>query len=314
MNRRSLIKLFEAIKKIFTNDERVYYIVALFLASITILGIVAVAILQASSNPGRIGLNDSISGISDDFNTYITPADWTFSIWFIIYIWQFLWIVYGWTLAFRPTYPLTISPNSLICYSCANISLITFTHIWGNRLPQFSFGILLISAILMILAVGFEARFLYVQTPESKKRRKFKIDLYLTRILVLNGIVIYATWIIYLTLINLCVIVDFFTDNDGGNVGLSLLALFIVVYFNLENVLLDSYLRHVVIVYPVIIWCISGVINIRWYMFRYARLNIGAVILNLYVIWLFVLRIFLIIAFTLARPIQYPKKATQPLV
>ena len=41
--------------------------------------------------------------------TQITPNQWTFAIWGVIYLWQAIWMVYALSFLFRPTTPCTVS-------------------------------------------------------------------------------------------------------------------------------------------------------------------------------------------------------------
>ncbi len=257
----------------------------------------------------EIGFKNTTGDISNEFYTQITPAGWTFSIWGVIYTWQAFWIIYGWSLVFRSSFPLTISPCCMILFSCANIGNIIWIYVWGNAFPQYAFPVVLITGLLLYIAIGFEVVQLYKKTAILKDIQKYKIDLYLTRSLVLNGIVIYATWVTLATLLNFTVVLQHYADvsaSIAGTISLSLLTVEVIVYFILENTVLDSFARPVVLVYPVVIWALSGAINAHWGKEDDNRNNIFSLILLIVAIILFIVRIVLIIVFAFVRPIKYP--------
>ena len=289
--------------------SKVPYIASLSFSTIVLIGTFVVSGLANYPDPEKVGFKNKTGQISDMYYTSITPAGWAFSIWGIIYAWQALWTVYGWSLVIRRSFPLTISHTTLVLYGCANIGNIIWIYVWGNELPQYSFPVLVVIAALLYSAIGFEAVFLYKNTSVLESLQKFKVDVYLARGFVLNGLVIYATWASIATLINFTVVLEYYADMssaDAGTVGLSLLALEVIIYFTLENTVLDSYVRPVVMVYPVVIWALSALINAHWGNDDDERTNIFALILLILSVSLFVARIILLIVFAFVRPIKYP--------
>ena len=85
--------------------------------------------------------------VSDSYNTQITPAGWTFSVWGVIYTAQVLWIVYGWSFVFRPATPRAISFVTYIFYGFANLCSIVWTYSWGNLYPQVAFAFIALCGI-----------------------------------------------------------------------------------------------------------------------------------------------------------------------
>ncbi len=293
-------------------QEKVYYIVGLSFTTGILAMLLATAVIGNKSDysdPSVVGINETVGDTSDKFFTQITPSDWAFTIWFPLILWQGAWVVYGWTLVCRPTVPRTISKECMICYSSACLCIIEWVYIWSNQLPQYAFPALALGAMLLYLAIGFEIVFLYKNTEVLKKTRKSKIDLYVTRILVINGIAFFATWLTVLMFINFAVVLEYQLGASAANAGtasLMLMLLTMLGYFNLEIVLLDSIFRYVITVYPTIVWAFSAIIDAHW---GQTRTSSALMLMTLLLgIILLILKIASVIFFYFARPINYSNK------
>ena len=285
-----------------TLRSKVPYIVALSFSTIVLVATFVFNGVANYPNPERVGVKNSTGEISAKYYTSITPVVWAFGIWGIIYAWQALWTVYGWSLVIRRSFPLTISHTSLFLYGCANIGNIIWIYVWGNELPQYSFPILVVIAVLLYSAIGFDKYFHF------GKLTKIQGRCLPSTWTCANGLVIYATWASIAALLNFTIVLDYYADMssaDAGTVGLSLLAVELIIYFMLENTVLDSYVRPVVMVYPVVIWAFSALINAHWGDDDDERTNIFALILLISSVILFVVRIILIIVFAFIRPIIF---------
>ena len=136
--------------------------------------------------------------------------------------------------------------------------------------------------------------------------KSMKTDYFLAQFLVVNGLVVYATWLSVAWLINLDIVLSYFstqTATSAGTISLSVLAFEVLIYFLFENTVLDRYIRYVFMVYPVVLWALSGVAAAhaddtdgkRNYIFTLALLGISGV--------LFLSRIVLLFVFAFFRPL-----------
>lgn len=292
-------------------SSKALYIGSLTFSTIVLLGVYITSGLSTAGDPEKFGFKNKTGDISDEYYTQITPAGWAFSIWGIIYAWQALWTVYGWSLVVRHSFPLTITPVSVLFYSCANIGNIAWIYVWGNAYPQYAFPILVIIGVLLYSTIIFQAVYLYRQTELLKSLQRFKIDLYLVRIVVINGFVIYATWVSIATLINFTIVLQYYADmapENAGTIALSLLTVEVIVYFILENTILDRFTRPIVMVYPVVIWALSAALDAHWGNEDDDRNSIFTLVLLVLSVILFMTRIILIIVFAFVRAIPYPNK------
>lgn len=231
----------------------------------------------------------------------ITPAGWAFSIWGVIYTWQCLWMIYAWSFVCRPSAPRTIFVGVYFGYVIICILNSAWIFVWGNEEATASAVILISFNVVFYPTIALLALFLY-RANEAKV-----YDLWLTRILALNGLLFYATWTTIASLLNLTIAVQYDADYNGlhaAYISLSLLTATLITYFVLENTIFDRFLRYVFAVYPVIIWALSAVMANKWSSSDPNGVNIFTLVLLLTTIVLTIIRIVLFILFTIFRPIR----------
>ena len=296
----------------------VFEIISLSLTTVILLATFVVNGLAGSNDATKFGFKNGTGNISDEFYTEITPAGWTFAIWGIIYAWQVVWILYGWSFVFRPSFKKTITPIVYLLYGFTNISNIIWIYLWGNEYPQVAFPFLFLIAVSLWAAVGVEVVYLYKQLPLSDHTKWFKLNFYITQIVVVNGLAIYATWVTIATLINFSIVLQYYANLDGTDVGtaaLSILTFLLSLYFILENTILDRFLRLVFIVYLVVIWALSGVLSAHYGDDENRRNSIFTLVLLILTIILFIIRFILWVMFAFFRPwITSRHYASKPMV
>ena len=244
--------------------------VEIVVLSVTTAVLLIVFIINGLASTGIDGLFANGTGeISDEFSLQITPAGWTFAIWGVIYAWQALWILYAWSFVFRPSTPRTVSWISLLLYTCNNVSNIIWIFTWGNEYPQVAFPFIFLMWAFLVAATAVEAHLVYKVTPAMQSSLKDKIDLWISRLLVTNGLVIYTTWLTVATHINFGIVLQYYSEDSISPITASaavqwLLSVAVVAYFVLENTVLDRYARFIFMVYPVLIWALTGVMSAHW--------------------------------------------------
>ena len=119
----------------------------------------------------------------------------------------------------------------------------TWVFEWDRQELVTACAILVFMAITNGLTIGFLAQALSKHNHELKKS---KPKLYWCYVLVMNGQGLYGTWTFIAALINLgstLRYVSMISMQDTSNLCLSLLLVFSLVYFLLENTVLDQKLR-----------------------------------------------------------------------
>ena len=127
-------------------------------------------------------------------------------------------------------------------------------------------------------------------------------DIWLVRVLVHNGLAIYATWLYLATLINLILWIsrihnrNIQTITDASTAGLSLIFVGIIIYFISENFLFYSSMAYTYLPWLVFIFGLSGIISKNYNRIDVANRNksfeLAILIISLI---LFIIRIVLFI-------------------
>ncbi len=292
-----------------TTTVRVLEFVSLLVATVLVVVMFILSILSNFPHIG-VGFKNGTTEVSDIFYTQLTPAGWIFKIWGLVYTWQVIWIIYGWSFVFRPATPRAISFVTYILYSIGQLCNIAWTYLWGNLYTAASFGVAVVLSLILYSTLVAQAIHLYRETPALSSTKKFKIDLYLTRIIVLNSIAIYIAWVAIATELNFVILLVYYCgvdDTTAVTIDLACLLIVIIVYFILENTLFDRFARFVFIFYPSLIWAFTGIVSAHWGVEEDNRNPIFTLVLLVLCIVLFIVRIILWIVFAFVRPLAVPK-------
>ncbi|TNN88821.1 hypothetical protein EYF80_000698 [Liparis tanakae] len=129
-----------------------------------------------------------------------------------------------------------------------------------RKLMSVALAFLILIALSNYALIFFSCHGLHIYGAWLNKYHK--VDLWLHRVLIQNGIAIYATWTTIASLINLTIVLDInanMSPADAATASLSVLTVLLSVWFFLENFVLDKYVRYIVTIYPAVIWAVSGV-------------------------------------------------------
>ena len=308
--------------------------VLLALASVGFVANIIINVFAAGSvgDIAKFGFKNEIAV----YRTQVIPASWTFSIWGLIYAWQALWLLYGWSFVCRPRAQRTIfwGVYPMFLFVCG--AIIGWFYTWGNEYPQGGLVFILLMTISLYAAIGMLSYHLYQKTKDLEKEGQ-KCDLWMTRIVVLNGLALYASWVSVATCLNVGIVIQYYTPTsagleiegsgsaagsgngsggglntplaaDSGTVTLALLAFIVLVYFVLENTVLDRFICFVLVVYPTVIWALSGAVQGQWNKYENPRNQIFSLVLLGVVILLACIRVVLLIVFACVRPVgRYDK-------
>ncbi|KAE8279857.1 hypothetical protein D5F01_LYC21988 [Larimichthys crocea] len=220
---------------------------------LALLVFIITMVFSALAAPGIYPFLASTGNTSEEFVTQITPSGWTFSIWTIIYI--FLALVLAFVLsgtcrknAYGYVYcSPAILPHGFFVTWCLNLGLNTgWLFLWDRRFMPAALAFLILIALTNYIMIFFSCY----------------VDLWLHRVLVQNGIAIYATWTTIASLVNLTIVLTNdgnMSQTDAGTLALSVLTVVLFVWFILENSVLDKHVRYILTIYPAVIWALTGV-------------------------------------------------------
>ncbi|XP_009953801.1 PREDICTED: uncharacterized protein LOC104349845, partial [Leptosomus discolor] len=233
----------------------------LSLATFTVM-----VILNAGNATGIFkGLFRTTPGnISAKYNTDFTPAGWTFLIWNVIYVWQLALLLYALSGICRRNELgcVYIKPDLLpisfyVAWILNNGLNVGWLFLWDREylLPALVFLAALTFTTYASLFISHQALSIH----SSWFVKGHKAELWLIRILVQNGLVLYATWTTIATLLKVVLIYKWNVSNETATTAsLSILALDLVIWFYLENFFIDKYVRYNLTVYLVVIIALTG--------------------------------------------------------
>ncbi|AWP20611.1 Hypothetical protein SMAX5B_001584 [Scophthalmus maximus] len=286
--------------------------------SISLLSAVVLALIffiitmafTALAGPGIHPFLRSTANISDEFVTQITPSGWTFAIWSIIYIFLASVLLYLLSGIFRKNaYGYVycsppVLPHGFFVAWCLNLALNTgWLFLWDRRQMPAALAFLILIALTNYVVIFFSCHGLHNYGAWLNKYHK--VDLWLHRVLIQNGVAIYATWTTIASMINLAIVLNYnasLSPTDAATVSLSILTAVLIVWFILENFVLDKHVRFILTIYPVVIWALTGVFMKNYNAEDPDHNDIFIVSLLAIACALFVGRVFLVIW----RQIKYP--------
>lgn len=197
----------------------------------------------------------NVGNISDKYPIEITPAGWVFStVWTIIFIWQYIWLIYAFICLFRKTNKgdyvyraeSFIHFGILIAFMINNSMVIAWLFLWDNFIFGWSLFVISVSAISLHVLLFISHRKSY-NSYDSMIKHDLKVDVWINRFLLQNGVAFFLTWLSLATNLNFAI---FLTYEAGVEVSISSTAalvvifLIVVVYFILENFIWQRYLLY----------------------------------------------------------------------
>nr|XP_046227984.1 uncharacterized protein si:ch211-161h7.5 [Scatophagus argus] len=269
---------------------------------LALLFFIVTMVFSALAAPGIYPFLESTSNISEEFVTQITPSGWTFTIWTIIYIFLASVLAFVFTGIFRNP---AILPHGFFVTLCLNLSLNTaWLFLWDRRLMPAALVFLILIAFTNYIVIFFSCHGLHIYGAWLDKYHK--VDLWLHRVLVQNGVAIYATWTTIASLVNLTIVLISnanMSQTDAATLTLSILTVVLLVWFVLENSVLDKHVRYILIIYPVVIWTLTGIFTKNYDTAAPTRNNIFTAALLAAACALFVARVVLVIWRNIKNPL-----------
>ncbi|KAJ3595372.1 hypothetical protein NHX12_004676 [Muraenolepis orangiensis] len=230
----------------------VFFSVVCFLATLVMNGL---------SGAGKGPFGSSVGNISSQYETDLTPAGWTFSIWGLIYTWLSLLLIYTSCYLLRGPWACCLLPSGFyVCWVVNMLMNITWLLLWDRQAMEAALVVLAMVTLsnygaLFFCCYATEYYGLWLQNHQPR-------DLACLRILVQNGLALYSTWTSVATLINLCVVLELWgvARTTAGTASLCILLGQLLAWFFLENVVLSRWVSSLQTVYPVVVLALLGTV------------------------------------------------------
>lgn len=217
----------------------------------------------------------TVGDISDKYELFITPAGFTFSIWSIIYLWLAASLVFFIASIFitNPAgraylSPPVATPAVMATFSVNMVLNLAWIFVWDRSsvegregLTVLAFFFLLSIALSNIAVMALMARNIAKYAAEFAQGTPLFWWGVAYRV-IYNGLGIYTTWTVIASLINLTTALVYAGGLDQQAcciASLTLLVIFHVTWFALENFVFDRYVRYLLTPYLVVIWACNGI-------------------------------------------------------
>ncbi|XP_056599708.1 uncharacterized protein si:dkey-29d8.3 [Triplophysa dalaica] len=241
-------------------DSKILRIVLIILSQVAYI---ATLFINALAGSGKGPFTHKTGNVSSRYDTEITPAGWTFSIWGFTYSWLFLMNIYILTWFCRRLYSRpAILPTAFFVSWIINLILnSTWLVLWDRELMIAALIVLALIALTNYLLIFFSC--IGLRANGSWLKQNHPKDLVCIIVLVQNGIATYATWTTIATLLNFTVVLDITSTSatNAATASLCILLLELVTWFIVENFVIEKHVRYILTVYPVIIYALIGILS-----------------------------------------------------
>lgn len=215
----------------------------------------------------------AVGELSDIYFTYITPAGWAFAIWSLIYIWLAILLIFYIVTIFKSNDFGKVYLNPEVAnftyraIFIANLSLnASWIILWGNKYLLASCIVLFLIAITNVIILGI---FSFNIATDNHRLKSEQPKLFWSYVVLgQNCHGTYTAWTLIASCISLTTELRYggaaLNLESASLIGLSLLLVMVVIWFVLENTVLDRYVRFLITPYLVVIWaCIATVTEHR---------------------------------------------------
>ncbi|KAK4306005.1 hypothetical protein Pmani_022150 [Petrolisthes manimaculis] len=211
--------------------------------------------------------NTTVGNLSATYEIDVTPAGFVFLIWTVIYFWLLLAHLYALILLCRrnavgPVYttPPVLTTSFIVIYTLNLLANIAWLFLWDNQLIIYASAVLWFICLTNWIAFGLVHGSLYRHGPWMAQHAK--VDLWMYRILWHNGLALYTVWSTIAALLNLGIALRYEARLEMQlivYIVLGCLSGILVLYFILENTVLDRFVRYTITIYPVVVLAMAGI-------------------------------------------------------
>jgi hypothetical protein len=225
--------------------------------------------------------------ITDKYMTQITPANWLFMVWIVIYALLILWYVYVFYLLCcrqlcsrklkTPLFPGIFWLTFIII----NVLNAIWLHLFLNHHMLVSGIVLIVLDVMLYLICMMAYRICWMDVTcynsnrynndaESNNDNNDTVELscceiMLLRLLTLNGLPLYAMWCTVATAIQWTIIFQYFTfhwsDNVSSIINLSILSAIILAYWHMDHLVKREYFVYTWLPWVVLVVSFASIID-----------------------------------------------------
>lgn len=244
--------------------------------ALTILALVALVCIYVFTGISVVRNNplfkNSVGEVSRRYETDITPANYAFGIWNLIFLWEAAWVLYAVSSIWRTTSegPILMNPDVLpiefyIFWILSCIFYTAWLFLWDREYLLLAFIDLLLLTLSGYTAVAFQG--IATEKYADDLNEKSSVDLTLIYVLVQNGTDLLYSWTTIATLLNLSSALTYdpmvkkrVSKTTSGTIALAILGVLVIGWSVCENTVFFGYFKYVYAWYGVLIWACAGIL------------------------------------------------------
>ena len=170
--------------------------------------IIVSAFAVLNEGNGNLGFSTTINNVTSRYPTAVDSDEWSYVVWGVLYTWQALWLIYGLSFLVRPKAVRTIPLFTYFFFMLACFFNITWYYLFGNVIILGSFPFIILSPVALIIAAAGSIWKTYTVTYRLEQNNGG--ELWATRVLVHNGLVLFAVWMSVLFLQHMAIVAAYF--------------------------------------------------------------------------------------------------------
>ena len=259
---------------------------------------------------GKVKDNDT-----DGYPVQISPPMWGYAVAIIFtFIWQLVWLLYGWSFLFRPTVPKVIPMAAYLSFSLALVFIIgrLYLNAYGYVNPALVCQIFLTASLMVALGL---AHFLMYYHTYQLQIEGLVMDKWLTRILVHNGLALFIAWEVVELMVSINIAMQYNSGKElkpdvASSIVLFAYMILVTMWMVLETSILDQFMRYTLTIYPVFIWYFATAITEQWdhHSNKQTRNNNWLVAALAYTVTIQFCRLLFLVCFRFTRPLEWPHR------
>lgn len=244
----------------------------------------------------------------------MSPPMWGYSVAIVfLFIWQCIWMLYGWSFLFRPRVPKVIPMAAYLLFSAAVGLIIVRLYLYANGHVNPGLACQIILTALLMATLGLAHFLMYYRTYQLN-HEGWVVDKWLTRIIVHNGLAMLIAW----EVLELLVCMNITMEYNSGKVLKAHVAsaatlvtyiILVTIWLILETTILDQFMRHTLFIYPVFMWFFATALIEQWdhHAHRQTVSNNFLVTALGYTVMIQICRIVFLVYFRISRPLEWPQ-------
>nr|XP_002124153.3 uncharacterized protein LOC100178191 [Ciona intestinalis] len=261
---------------------KVQYFVVIF----SLVVFVAAVLLGYIGQMNTEVFTNTTGGITEKYYQLSTPASVSFGVaWATIYVWNLVASVYLTVTLFLPSYksPLKQEPPLLsnlyfIFHGVAFASTFAWILVFDRELLELSLAVIILCMISVYAIIVMACKPLAdsIENGRIDETAECKVMIWCVRIIVQNGLGVFAAWITIATCLNLGIVITYKSSagmtkavmrgisvEDGSTIPVVIVLVAIVAWMVIDNFVWNKYTNYLFSPYPILILALGGLVGKR---------------------------------------------------